>query len=155
MIVAAAVAITLSAGAGAEQPRCTPWELVNPWPQANHLRDVAFGGGRWVAVGEGVAVVSTDAAAWAAVTLPGLSLNGVAYGNGAFVAVGDGGAVRAAIARSPDGMAWTHGAFPAIPARLLAVAGGRRVQLAVGAAGLTLRRECHPQSPSRRLRGTR
>jgi hypothetical protein len=72
-----------------------------------------------------------------------------------YVAVGDDGAGHAAIARSADGSAWTSEAYPAIPARLLAVAGGPRVQLAVGEAGLTLRRTCHPLSVSRRLRGPR
>lgn len=237
-------------------PRCSAWELVNPSPQANHLRDVAHGGGRWVAVGEGVAVTSTDGSTWSAAPLPGASLRGVAYGNGRFVAVGAGGVILrfangvtwesaeppttsdlaavafaggqflavgadttvlsssdglawtsehpvelqgdllgvresgafngnpgpmflewssaaialrrldgtwvaiavppgAAVARSVDGAAWAPEAFRAIPARLLAVAGGRRVQLAVGEAGLTLRRECHPQSPTRRLRRAR
>ena len=132
-ILSGVFAVLWCAAAGAQQPRCSAWELVNPRPQANHLRDVAFGGGRWVAVGEGTAVVSTDAVTWSAVTLPGLSLNGVAYGNGVFVAVGAGGA----IVRSPDGVSW-EAAAPATAADLEAVAFAGGSFLAVGAGPTVL-----------------
>jgi hypothetical protein len=133
VIAGAVIAVLLCAAAGAQQPRCSGWELVNPQPQANHLRDVAFGGGRWVAVGEGVAVASADAAAWSAVPLPGLALRGVAYGNDAFVAVGGGGAV----VRSVDGVTWEDVATPAA-ADLQGVAFAGGAFLAVGADATVL-----------------
>jgi hypothetical protein len=114
----------------AEQPRCSAWELVNPRPQANHLRDVAYGGGLWVAVGEGTVVISTDAATWAAVPLPGRSLRGVTYGNHVFVAVGSAGA----IIRSTSGASW-ESIEPPVSAALTAVAFVGGQFLAVGDAG--------------------
>lgn len=127
------LAVLWGTAAGAQPPRCSAWELVNPRPQANHLRDVAYGDGRWVAVGEETTVVSTDAAAWTAVPLPGRSLNGVAYGNGVFVAVGAGGA----IVRSADGLTWDATA-PATPVDLEAVAFAGGAFLAVGANATVL-----------------
>jgi len=121
------VAVLASGSLAASEIRCSPWELVTPSPQANHLRDVAYGGGRWVAVGEGTTVVSTDAAKWSAGPLPDRSLTGVAYGDGSFVAVGDGGAVL----RSADGVAWED-AGGTVAANLTAVAFAGGLFLAVG-----------------------
>jgi hypothetical protein len=132
-IFAAAIALLCGGVCRGEQPRCSAWELVNPRPQANHLRDVAFGGGRWVAVGEGIAVVSTDAVTWSAVPLPDRSLRGVAYGNGVFVAVGAGGA----IVRSGDDAEWESIETPAT-ADLEAVAFAGGTFLAVGADATVL-----------------
>jgi len=117
LLLVATMALAARCICAADQLRCSGWELVNPRPQANHLRDVAFGGGRWVAVGEGTAVASKDAVAWSAVPLPGVSLRGVAYGDGVFVAVGAGGV----IVRSGDGVAW-HAAGPVTSADLVGMA---------------------------------
>jgi hypothetical protein len=105
----------------------------------------------FVAVRGATVLSSTDGLSWSSADISPLHLIGVMWTGDEYVAVGDDGAGHAAIARSADGSAWTSEAFPAIPARLLAVAGGQRVQLAVGEAGLTLRRECHPPSVNRRL----
>lgn len=133
MLLVATMALLARCICAAEQPRCSGWELVNPSPQANHLRDVAYGGGRWVGVGEGTAVVSADVSAWSAVPLPGLSLHGVAYGNGVFVAVGAIGA----IIRSADGVTW-EAAAAAMSADLEAVAFAGGAFLAVGADATVL-----------------
>jgi hypothetical protein len=132
-VFAAAIALLCGGACSGEQPRCSAWELVNPRPQANHLRDVAFGGGRWVAVGEGVAVVSTDAVTWSAVPLPDRSLRGVTYGDGVFVAAGAG----SAIVRSGDGAEWESIDTPA-SADLEAVAFAAGTFLAVGDAATVL-----------------
>ena len=129
----ATMALAVCRICAAEEPRCSGWELVNPRPQANHLRDVAFGGGRWVAVGEGTAVVSTDAQAWRAAPLPGRSLRSAAYGNGVFVAVGVGGV----IVRSADGVTW-EAAAPATSVDLEAVAFAGGTFLSVGADATVL-----------------
>jgi hypothetical protein len=133
LLLVATMALLARCICASEQPRCSGWELVNPSPQANHLRDVAFGDGRWVAVGEATAVVSMDAVAWGAVPLPGVSLRGVAYGNGVFVAVGGGGAV----VRSVEGAMWENVA-PPVSVDLTGVAFTGGTFLAVGAGATVL-----------------
>ena len=68
------------------------------------INDVAFGGGAFVAVGNGGRVLrSTDGITWTQATILGASdLEAVAYIDGAFYAVGVGGIV----ARSLDGASW-------------------------------------------------
>lgn len=70
-----------------------------------HLFGVAYGAGRWVAVGTGGAITtSADAADWSAVASPAsTTLEAVAFGGGAFVAVGASGTVLTSV----DGLAWT------------------------------------------------
>jgi len=73
--------------------------------QTGTLNAVTSGGGGWVAVGRGGAVVaSTDGVAWEAV-YPGIDddLNDVVWFGGSFVAVGDGGVVL----HSHDGRSWS------------------------------------------------
>jgi hypothetical protein len=132
------------------------WRVVGEVPFAHSGRQAVASDGRGFVAVRGTSVLtSPDGLTWASADIAPLHLLGVMWTGDEYVAVGDDGGGHAAIARSPDGMAWTSEALPAIPARLLAVAGGQRVQLAVGEAGLTLRRECHPPTPSRRLRGSR
>jgi hypothetical protein len=133
------------------------WQVIDdvmPYSMAG-TSAVTSNGGEFVTVRGGSVLSSPDGVTWTSVDVSPLHLIGVMWTGDEYVAVGDDGAGHAAIAYSADGSQWTSESFPAIPARLLAVAGGQRVQLAVGEAGLTLRRECHPQSPSRRLRGAR
>jgi hypothetical protein len=130
------------------------WQVAGTVPgYGSGLQAIASDGAGFVAVRGETVLTSPDGLVWSSADIAPLHLVGVMWTGDEYVGVGDDGAGHAAIARSADGAAWTHDAFPFIPARLLAVAGGRRVQLAVGAAGLTLRRECHPPTPSRRLRG--
>ncbi|ADI84086.1 choice-of-anchor D domain-containing protein [Geobacter sulfurreducens] len=88
----------------------TPRFLEQPFNGTLNLFDVAYGGGRFVAVGmEGHVVISEDnGGSWAAlppdpVTRP-TNLNGVVFGAGTFVAVGDFGQ----IVTSTDGSNWVN-----------------------------------------------
>ena len=74
---------------------------------------VAYGNGKWVAVGSGTNTVaySNDGISWTGIGLSMFSTvgNGVAYGNGKFVAVGQGGNT---VAYSTDGVNWTAVSSP-------------------------------------------
>ncbi|MBI5069324.1 MAG: carboxypeptidase regulatory-like domain-containing protein [Deltaproteobacteria bacterium] len=116
--------------------------LATPLPQANAYRDVARGGGLFVAVGASGAAPSTsaviatsgDGLAWterAPAIAPGL--NGVAFGNGVFVAAGDLGSLQ----RSTDGISWS--AVPSGTAEhLQGVRFANGLFLATGHAGTVL-----------------
>jgi len=73
------------------------------------LKDIAYGTGRFVAVGYtygvDIILVSSDGINWTQSysSTNGYSFNSVAYGNGRFVAVGSG-----VILTSPDGINWTQ-----------------------------------------------
>jgi hypothetical protein len=74
-------------------------------------RDVAYGNGLFVAVGERAKLcTSTDAKSWNSQTVSALdqydAIRGVAYGNGLWVAVAD-GTNSGKIITSPDGTTWT------------------------------------------------
>lgn len=74
---------------------------------SENLEGVAYGNGRWVAVGdEGSILSSPDGAEWTIETNPAapFRLDDVAYGNGVFVAVGRSPKM---VLTSPDGRAWT------------------------------------------------
>ena len=74
---------------------CTPganpqgWEWVNPPLAGEPLASVAYGGGRYVAVGPFGNIVTGDGETWEAAPVgPEAMLSSVTYGNGRFVAVG-------------------------------------------------------------------
>ena len=107
-------------------------------------RGLAFGGGRYVAVGSSYSTQSSSFTAGFASSSDGVSwsalssgrseaLNGVAYGAGRFVAVGESGVVWS----SPDGVNWS---FFQLPSRrsLSSVAYGGGAFLAVGSAGTAI-----------------
>ena len=77
------------------------------WTASNHnngnMSAVAYGNGRFVAVGNGVASYSTDGISWTASNHNNGNMLGVAYGNGRFVAVGD----HQVASHSFDGISWT------------------------------------------------
>lgn len=80
------------------------WRWSRPPPQGNSLNSVAFGNGRFIAVGDlGTLLISTNGTDWAVTNLHNDDLWGVAFGNGTFVAIG----VLGAIYTSVDGAAWT------------------------------------------------
>jgi len=71
------------------------------------LRSVTYGDGLYVAVGDNIAVTSTDAITWAHSELTTTQrMNSVAYGNGVFVAVGI--AARIMITRDPRAEKWSE-----------------------------------------------
>lgn len=78
----------------------------NPLPFGGTLNGVAYGGGKFVAVGvNGRVLVSTDVTTWTPVaTLPTTALNAVAFDAFQWVAVGNGGALFT----SRDGVNWTQ-----------------------------------------------
>lgn len=82
------------------------WQYGNPSPQGQGLFDVAYGHGRYVAVGgRGALLVRDGAGPWR--TSPGwtrASLFAVAFGADTFVAVGHGGTVLT----SADGSSWVE-----------------------------------------------
>lgn len=113
-------------------PDLGAWERVPP-PTPEWLYGVAFGGGRFVAVGSGPILASEDGRAWRPVARPGEFLGDVAWGPGGFVAVGMGGSLL----HSPEGLAWTPLA-PATRAHLRGVVHGREGYVAVGDGGTIL-----------------
>jgi hypothetical protein len=84
----------------------TTWDPLYPGVPEQFLNGVAYGNGKFVAVGgEGAMTTSPDGITWT----PGdsgtsLTLNGVAFGQDRFVAVGEGGNIFT----SPDGIDWTQ-----------------------------------------------
>ncbi|MEM9460401.1 MAG: hypothetical protein AAGF11_39885 [Myxococcota bacterium] len=69
------------------------WGWINrPDPEegANYL-SIAYGDGRFVAVGASSMATSTDGQTWTTTPLPGSKLEAIAYGNGQFLAVGEEG----------------------------------------------------------------
>ncbi len=102
-----------------------------------HIWDIAYGEGKFVAVGSGALSVSTNGSRWlnlaAAVTTT--LINAATYGEGSFVAVGD----QSTILRSADGAKWTRIAAgsPSAP-DLYAAAYGGGTFVAVGSRGLVL-----------------
>lgn len=81
------------------------WKRRNPLPQEKNLLSVAHGAGRYVAVGEtGAIVTSTDGANWTAEPLRTDSfINAVTFGSGLFVAAGGPGNILT----STNGVNWT------------------------------------------------
>ena len=85
------------------------WRWVRPRPQGNALTAIAFGNGRFVAVGGGGVVLnSTDGTNWAVTHLTHFLLNGVSFGNGVFVIASSSGTIYS----SADGLSWTVRAPP-------------------------------------------
>jgi hypothetical protein len=81
------------------------WHWRNPSPFPDTMHSVCFGGGLFVAAGDGGVVhTSSDGTNWDSGHRPVLfTLNKVIYANGEFVAVGNSGA----IVTSTDGVDWT------------------------------------------------
>jgi photosystem II stability/assembly factor-like uncharacterized protein len=101
-------------------------------PTDEILRGVAFGAGRWVAVGSGGKVLySDDGRTWQLVSAPTtVDLRGVAWTGSRFVAVGD----QSTVISSKDGRTWRE-EVTAMPCALLGVAFGDGRYIAVGGAG--------------------
>ncbi|MBI3413694.1 MAG: hypothetical protein HY043_00005 [Verrucomicrobia bacterium] len=83
------------------------WTWRNPLPQGNDLWDVAYGNGRFVAVGTEAALFSTNGLDWEITTTPAKGRVGhVAFGNGVFV----GQVNMFGVSRGPSLMVSTNGA---------------------------------------------
>jgi hypothetical protein len=79
------------------------WTAVANSP-FNSIEDIAYGGGRWVALGNGIAYSDDNGVSWTAVSGSGLPNFDIAYGNNRWVGVGSRGS---GIAYSDDGINWT------------------------------------------------
>jgi len=86
--------------------------LSTPLSPTAFLLSVAYGDGRFVAVGEydendgAFVTTSDDGIHWVEQSTPATDLYSVTYGNGLFVAVGWGGMGNQDIYNSPDGINW-------------------------------------------------
>jgi hypothetical protein len=80
------------------------WHWRNPLPQGSDLKSVAFGNGRFAAVGEvGTLLTSPDGTNWSLIAHPTTeTLQAVSFINGHFMAVGDNGTVLV----STNGTTW-------------------------------------------------
>lgn len=93
------------------------WKQVDTKPRYFQCRDIAYGNGMFVAVGEGwtsdqnAVCYSNDGEDWTLIYMPDYGTNvgfqGVAFGNGMFVAVGIDGFIYS----SEDGINWTDISF--------------------------------------------
>ena len=105
------VAVAIAGGGLHAMEPCGPWQQVYPLPTRASLWAVTYGDGRFVAVGQGVALVSEDGVVWTeAATLPGVALRSVVWAGDRVVGGGSAGPQRQVAARG-DGGAW--GAAPA------------------------------------------
>lgn len=104
--------------------------------QGTSFKAITYGKGRYVAVGSGQAMVSTDGLIWTA-SAPLLSVNfqDITYGNGLFVAVGTSGMIYT----SPDGLTWTSRVSNTTNT-LSGIAYGNGIFVAVGNGGGNVRR---------------
>jgi len=76
------------------------------------INEVAYGSGKYIAVGDGPILSSTDGTAWSPVSTPfSAHFFSVAYVNNLFVAIGEAGAV----ATSADGTTWSFANLPGNP----------------------------------------
>lgn len=81
------------------------WEMINPLPQSNNLRSVAYDNSQFIAVGDAGTILSSDNGTVWKIESSGITnnLNYVAFCNNMFVAVGDTGTILT----SPDGKTWS------------------------------------------------
>ncbi len=104
-------ALTLATGVPAMGQVCSNWQVVAGNPNSGfRLNDVAWGGGRWVAVGEaGIILTSSDGLAWRRVSpLGGPTFGKVVWGEPGFVAL-----TGAQAFTSVDGEHWQAHPLPA------------------------------------------
>ena len=86
---------------GARKQADDSGNLATPVFGGDDLTGVAFGDGRWVAVGAGRSVISDDGVDWESFPQE-FDLERVSFGNGVFLATSED-----ALYSSPDGIRWT------------------------------------------------
>jgi hypothetical protein len=98
------------------------WHGRSPAPAFQTLNSVAYGNGRFVAVGgDGAIVTSTNGIDWeSSVSNVSLQLRAITFGAGRFVAGGDSGVV----VWSVDGLSWTRATVPATSHNILGIGFG-------------------------------
>lgn len=85
------------------------WTSATP-PVAFGLRDIAYGGGLYVAVSTDRSYVTTNGVTWTAGNLPTSGYDKIVYEGGRFIATTSSSSTD--IATSVDGVAWTLGTLP-------------------------------------------
>jgi hypothetical protein len=111
------------------------WQWRNPLPEGNTLTSVAYGGGNYVAVGEGGTIlVSPDGVNWSDENTGTQSLTGVSYVNGEFLSLGASGAILS----STDGFSWTPESSGTSATLYGAAYDGSSTYVIVGAGGAIL-----------------
>jgi hypothetical protein len=117
----------------------TSWEQITPAPTPNDLNAVAYGNGKFVAVGTvgdtNAILISTDGGlSWTEAADSDVALNGVAWSGGQFVAIGDNGRI---LTSTDGGTNWDNYSL-GINANLGDVTWDGRQFMAVGTAGTIL-----------------
>jgi hypothetical protein len=78
--------------------------MRNPYPTNNRLNAVAYGNGRFVAVGDnGTIITSADGEDWSLAVSGNIALRSISWGNGRFVVVGE----HYTAQTSTDGILWS------------------------------------------------
>jgi hypothetical protein len=121
------VAVASSSNVSAYSSNGVSWTSATP-PVATGLRDIAYGGGLYVAVSTNRSYVTTNGTSWTAGNLPTSDYARVVYEGGRFIATKDvslTSLVTTDIATSVDGVTWTLGTLPSSQLwRWVAYAGG-------------------------------
>ena len=107
------------------------WSEASSSATESWLNDVAWGAGRFVAVGDYAIVHSLDGERWRSARPSDWNLESIAWGEQRFVAVGDGGTV----VHSDDGIRWHRARRRATRSDLRGVAWGGNRFVAVGSDG--------------------
>lgn len=102
-------AATNSTNAIRTSPNAINW-TVRTTPGNTNLRDVAYGAGLYVAVGDGAVMTSPDGASWTARTFPAgtNSATRIVFANGIFVVMCGPSPSAPRLLTSPDGITWTN-----------------------------------------------
>ena len=132
---------------------CGPWRWINPLPQGNTLSGVAFGGGRYVAVGRaGTILVSDDGVAWSmrASNLPH-DLADVAWNGNEFLVAGASGTI---LVSSDRGESWAFRINGAAENLVRAAWNGSRWVVAGDAGSLLTSTDANAWQPAAAFEGT-
>lgn len=105
------------------------------WTGETEVHGICYGNGKWVAVGVGPIITSTNLTTWTERGYPPGALSKVIFAQGLFVAIG-GGYVEPQIMTSPDGVTWTSRVTNARgPLLSIAYANGRFVAVGSHTSG--------------------
>ena len=121
------VAVGHVSNASAYSTNGVSW-ISSTTPATYGMRDIAYGGGLYVAVSTDRSYVTTNGTAWTAGNLPTSGYDRIVYEGGRFIATKDiasGDLATTDIATSVDGVTWTLGTMPTSQLwRWVAYAGG-------------------------------
>jgi len=117
----------------------TPINFASTWTDHAPLpigggNAVAYGNGRFVAVGYGGVATSSDGHTWTGGTIDSQTWSGVAFGGIQFVTIGSG---SSEVESSYDGLSWVPHVLPSTQSwSSVAYGGGRFVAIAFGSSGV-------------------